>query len=86
MSEFTPLQSNLTSTPVLYLNPAAPPADLYGCAVQRIKATRDLMHSLNCLSIKGVADQDLSHVANAAHLLLQDGCDVLDALQWRIEG
>ncbi|MGE7960168.1 hypothetical protein ACQKQA_27080 [Pseudomonas sp. NPDC089530] len=85
MTEFIPLQSNLTSTPVLYLNPKAPVADLHGCAVQRVKATRDLMHSLNCLSLKGVNDQDLQHIVNAAHLLLQDGCDALDALQWRIE-
>ncbi|PMY35545.1 hypothetical protein C1Y35_22705 [Pseudomonas sp. GW456-L14] len=25
-------------------------------------------------------------IVNAAHLLLQDGCDALDALQWRLEG
>ncbi|CAI8842409.1 hypothetical protein EMIT048CA2_210103 [Pseudomonas chlororaphis] len=44
------------------------------------------MHSLNCLSLKGVHDQDMRHIVNAAHLLLQDGCDALDALQWRLEG
>jgi len=86
MTDFIPLHSNLTNTPVLYLNPNAPASDLHGCAVQRFKATRDLMHSLNCLSLKGVHDQDLRHIVNAAHLLLQDGCDALDALQWRIEG
>lgn len=43
------------------------------------------MHSLNCLSVKGVGDQDLIHFVNAAHLLLQDGCDALDALQWRLD-
>jgi len=85
MTEFIPLHNNLTLTPVLYLNPKAPVADLHGCAVQRVKATRDLMHSLNCQGLKGVHDQDLHHIVNAAHLLLQDGCDVLDALQWRIE-
>ncbi|WIE50226.1 hypothetical protein [Pseudomonas sp. GM17] len=35
--------------------------------------------------LQGVHDQDLHHIVNAAHLLLQDGCDALDALQWRIE-
>ncbi|AZC28657.1 hypothetical protein C4K38_0670 [Pseudomonas chlororaphis subsp. piscium] len=41
--------------------------------------------SLNCLSLKGVSERDLSHFVNAAHLLLQDGCDALDALQWRLD-
>lgn len=53
--------------------------------MQRIKASRDLLHSLNCLSLKGVDERDLNHFVNAAHLLLQDGCDALDALQWRLE-
>ncbi|MGE8414790.1 MAG: hypothetical protein ACN6QY_20730 [Pseudomonas sp.] len=33
---------------------------------------------------KGVHERDLNHFVNAAHLL-QDGCDALDALQWRLE-
>ncbi|WP_409298326.1 hypothetical protein [Pseudomonas sp. KCJK8993] len=85
MTDFIPLQSNLTPTPVFHLGRNAPAADLHGGAVQRIKASRDLMHSLNCLSVKGVGDQDLIHFVNAAHLLLQDGCDALDALQWRLQ-
>ncbi|AZD11083.1 hypothetical protein C4K26_5725 [Pseudomonas chlororaphis] len=40
MTDFIPLHSNLTTTPVLYLNPNAPASDLHGCAVQRFKATR----------------------------------------------
>lgn len=86
MTDFIPLQSNLTLNPIFHLNRNAPAADLHGGAVQRIKASRDLMHSLNCLSLKGVSERDLSHFVNAAHLLLQDGCDALDALQWRIDG
>ncbi|CAI8881111.1 hypothetical protein EMIT0P201_20563 [Pseudomonas chlororaphis] len=38
------------------------------------------------MSLKVVHDQDLYHIVNAAHLLLQDGCDALDALQWWLEG
>ncbi|PYY84521.1 hypothetical protein DNK59_18005 [Pseudomonas sp. TKO26] len=85
MTDFIPLQSNLTTTPVFHLDRSAPAADLHGGAVQRIKASRDLLHSLNCLSLKGVDERDLNHFVNAAHLLLQDGCDALDALQWRLE-
>ena len=85
MTDFIPLHSNLTPTPVFHLDRNAPAMDLHGGAVQRIKASRDLLHSLNCLSLKGVDERDLNHFVNAAHLLLQDGCDALDALQWRLE-
>ncbi|MGZ0785158.1 hypothetical protein ACXM5X_19560 [Pseudomonas saponiphila] len=85
MTDFIPLHSNLTPNPVFHLDRNAPAADLHGGAVQRIKASRELMHSLNCLRLEGVNERDLSHFVNAAHLLLQDGCDALDALQWYLE-
>jgi hypothetical protein len=28
---------------------------------------------------------DLEHFANAAHMLIQDGCDALDALGWKLD-
>ncbi|MGC5699765.1 hypothetical protein J4P02_06115 [Pseudomonas sp. NFXW11] len=85
MTDFIPLQSNLTPTPVYHLDRNAPAADLHGGALQRIKASRDLLHSLDCLRLEGVNERDLQHFVHAAHLLLQDGCDALDALQWRLE-
>jgi len=85
MTQYRPLQSNLTQTPVLYLNLDAPVEDLHAFAVQRIKAARDLNHSLTCMSISNTCDRDVYHFAGAAYLLLQDGCDALDALQWRIK-
>ncbi|MFZ4967391.1 hypothetical protein ACL9RJ_24350 [Pseudomonas sp. Mn2068] len=84
MTNLRPLQSNLTQVPVLYLNLDVPVRDLYELAVQRIKAARDLSHSLTCMSIGNTCDRDLYHFAGAAYLLLQDGCDALDALQRRI--
>jgi len=83
MSNFRLLQSNLTEVPVLYLNLDAPVRDLYECAIQRIKAARDLSHSLTCMSIGNTCDRDLQHFASASYLLLQDGCDALDAMQGR---
>ncbi len=80
MTDFTPLQSNLTPTPVYHLDRNAPTADLHGGALQRIKASRDLLHSLDCLRL-----EEVQHFVHAAHLLLQDGCDALDTLQWRLE-
>lgn len=43
MTDFIPLQSNLTPNPVFHLDRNAPAADLNGGAVQRIKASRDLI-------------------------------------------
>ncbi|WP_265534389.1 hypothetical protein [Pseudomonas saponiphila] len=85
MTDFIPLQQQSHPYPDVPPRSNAPAADLHGGAVQRIKASRDLLHSLNCLSLKGVDERDLNHFVNAAHLLLQDGCDALDALQWRLE-
>jgi len=83
MTQYRPLQSNLTEVPVLYLNLDTPVRDLYECAIQRIKAARDLSHSLTCMSIGNTCDRDLQHFASASYLLLQDGCDALDAMQGR---
>ncbi|UUQ66932.1 hypothetical protein NLK61_09920 [Pseudomonas fuscovaginae UPB0736] len=84
MTNFRPLESNLTETPVIYLRLDAPIRDLHEFAAQRIKAARDLAHSLTCMSIGNTCDRDLYHFAGAAYLLLQDGCDALDALQNRL--
>ncbi|NWA29008.1 hypothetical protein HX866_29390 [Pseudomonas gingeri] len=83
MTNFHPLQSNLTQTPVLYLRLDVPVRDLYEFAIQRLKAARDLSQSLTCMSIGNTCDRDLQHFAAGAYLLLQDGCDALDAMQGR---
>ncbi|MCU7648908.1 hypothetical protein [Pseudomonas piscis] len=80
MTDFIPLQSNLTPTPIYHLDRNAPAADLHGGALQRIKASRDLLHSLDCLRLEGINERDLQHFVQVAHLLLQDGCDA-----WRLE-
>jgi len=84
MPKFKALQSNLCQTPVFYFDADAPLTDLHECAVQRCNAARDLMHSVTCLSFSQTDDKDLRHFATAAWLLLQDGCDVLDAIGWRM--
>ncbi len=42
MTNFRPLQSNLTDAPVLYLKLDVPVRNLYEFAIQRLKAARDL--------------------------------------------
>lgn len=85
MPKFSPLQSNPSETPVLYLDSEAPLADLQAFAAQRCKAARDLMWSVSGLDINETNGKDLSHFAMAAWLLLQDGCDALEVVGWRAE-
>ncbi|OAE11102.1 hypothetical protein AZH11_22555 [Pseudomonas simiae] len=37
-----------------------------------------------CLSTELAESADLQHGASAAHLFLQDGCDALKALGWKV--
>ncbi|QXI28853.1 hypothetical protein [Pseudomonas vanderleydeniana] len=85
MPKFKPLQSNLCQTPVFYYDADAPLTDLHECATQRCNAARDLMYSITCLGFSQIDDKDLRHFSTAAWLLLQDGCDVLAAIGWKME-
>lgn len=80
MSNYTPLDSNISCDPVLFLNADADPCGLLETAPQRIEAARNLLNSVICLSTERVEGADLQHFASAAHLLLQDGCDALQEL------
>jgi len=44
-----------------------------------------LLKSVTCLNLKNAEGYDLEHFANVAHLLIQDGCDALDALGWKLK-
>ncbi|MEO8647055.1 hypothetical protein, partial [Pseudomonas sp.] len=69
----------------LYIDTEARASDLLETATHRIKAARNLLNSVVCLCIKDAEGHDLEHFANAAHMLIQDGCDALDALGWKLE-
>lgn len=69
----------------LYIDTEARTSDLLETAVHRIKAARNLLNSVTCLCVKDAEGHDLEHFANAAHILIQDGCDALDALGWKLE-
>lgn len=76
MTRFIPLKSNNTDTPVLHIDTQAPLDFLFASADRRIRMAR---HLLECLD--GVDDGDLRYMANAALMLLSDGCDALDAVE-----
>lgn len=86
MVKFHPLQANTSVGATLFINTEAGASDLLETAIHRIRAARDLLNSVSCLCTKNVEGYDLEHFANAAHLLLQDGCDALEVLGWVIGG
>jgi len=82
MSQFRPL-TNQPDT-VFFINTDAPLDDMHLCALERFLAVKDLMKCLSCARKDGANESDLSCLAKAAHLLLQEGCDVLDAMEFRL--
>ncbi|MGH8387200.1 MAG: hypothetical protein ACRESJ_17195 [Pseudomonas sp.] len=85
MSNYHPLQGNFSATPTLYIDTEAPVSDLLETANHRIKAARNLLNSITCLCVKDAEGHDLEHFANVAHILIQDGCDALNALGWKLD-
>ncbi|MHC8306394.1 hypothetical protein [Pseudomonas sp. PB3P13] len=85
MSKYHPLQGNFSVGPTLYIDTDARASDLLETAVHRFKAARNLLNSVACLCVKDADGHDLEHFANAAHILIQDGCDALDVLSWTLE-
>ncbi len=70
---------------VLLINPEAPMADLHLCATQRLRAVKNLMSCLASTTTKDTDENQLAHVAEAAFLLLQDSCDVLELIEVRLD-
>ena len=85
MPKFHPLQGNFSAGPTLYIDTDARAPIFFETATHRIKAARNLLNSVTCLCVKDAEGHDLEHFANAAHILIQDGCDALDALGWKLE-
>jgi hypothetical protein len=71
-------------TAVLLINPTASLNDLHSCAMERFRAVKDLMECLSFAHSSDTGEKDLSRLANAAHLLLREGCDVLEVLEVRM--
>ncbi|RBC02087.1 hypothetical protein C3E97_010825 [Pseudomonas sp. MWU12-2115] len=85
MPDFRPLQGNISTTPTLYIDTEAKASALLETAKHRLNILRNMLNSVGCLCIKDAEGHDLEHFASAAHILLQDGCDALDALGWKLD-
>ncbi|MEQ7919841.1 hypothetical protein ABQX22_11655 [Xanthomonas sp. WHRI 1810A] len=78
MTQYTPLSQHPNT--VLFINPDAPIADLHACAVQRLQAVKNLMTCLDGTRKNDPDETDLASLADVARLLLQDSCDILEAV------
>lgn len=78
-----PFTSSTTDHPVAFINPQAPLLDLLTYAGLRIRAARDMLDSLTDMTCRHADHLDLQRFSSVATLLLQDGCDVLHAVEQR---
>lgn len=79
MANLIPLTGNPTKAPVLLLDANQPFAEIQECAERRLGAARDLLQSLACLKIEAASGHDISNLADAACLLLEDASDLFKA-------
>ena len=80
---FTPLDTHDAANPVLYIRHDAPLEDLAICAAHRFTVVRDLMDTLSTLGLKNIDDCDLLRVSRGSHLLMREGCALLEIIQVR---
>ncbi|EUB84421.1 hypothetical protein PMI25_001608 [Pseudomonas sp. GM30] len=59
LDRYRPLESNLTDTKPLIIDTEANPQDILECAVQRLRASTDLLKTLYCLSFKQADVEDI---------------------------
>jgi len=85
-TRYRSLKTNFTDTPVLLIDTEADPSDILEAALQRIRASSDLLETLHCQNFKHGDVQDIPHITHALYLLTQDGCDLLQVAQQRMLG
>lgn len=79
MSEFLPLSSNPSTTPVMLIDASQSYSLLQESVEQRLSAARGLVYSLTCMSLSNANANDVSNVAEAAYLLIEDASDLMKA-------
>lgn len=80
-NRYIPLNSGVTESAPLVIDTEANPKDILEAAVQRVRASADLLETLHCLCFKHADVQDIPHITHALYLLTQDGNDLLQVAQ-----
>ncbi|MDP9652878.1 UNVERIFIED_ORG: hypothetical protein J2W87_000782 [Pseudomonas putida] len=81
---YLPFHTNLTDSQPLIIDTEANPQDILEAALQRIRASSELLQTLHCQSFKDGDVEDIPHITHALYLLTQDGCDLLKVAQQRM--
>lgn len=84
VNRYRPLQTNLTDSPTLIIDTQANPHDILEAALQRIRASIELLRTLHCQCFEKGDVEDIPHITHALYLLTQDGCDLLKVAQQRM--
>jgi hypothetical protein len=84
VNRYRPLQTNLTDSPTLIIDTQANPHDILEAALQRIRASSELLRTLHCQCFEKGDVEDIPHITHALYLLTQDGCDLLKVAQQRM--
>ncbi|WP_426206539.1 hypothetical protein [Pseudomonas sp. TWP3-1] len=80
---YLPIDTYDAETPVLFINTHKELSDLAACAMHRFVVVRDLADTFSSLSLQGISGCDLTRVTNAVHLLMREGCAILNVIQMR---
>lgn len=80
-NRYSPLNSSVTESAPILIDTQANPKDILEAAVQRVRASADLLETLHCLCFKHADVQDIPHITHALYLLTQDGNDLLQVAQ-----
>ena len=78
------IKSSVTETSPLVIDTEANPQDILEAALQRIRASSELLQTLHCQCFKHGGLEDIPHITHALYLLTQDGCDLLKVAQQRM--
>lgn len=80
------IKSSVTASSPLVIDTEADPQDILEAALQRVRASSELLETLHIQCFKDGDVQDIPHITHALYLLTQDGCDLLKVAQQRMLG
>ncbi|WP_248804787.1 hypothetical protein [Pseudomonas sp. MWU13-2100] len=70
------LTPTCTNRHVLLINTRASLVDLHAYGSERMRAGKDMIDSLSCITLSKIDYEDLTHFIQGAALLLRDGYDI----------
>ena len=80
------IKSSVTDSTPFVIDTEANPHDMLEAALQRIRASSELLETLHCQTFELGDTRDISNMTHALYLLTQDGCDLLKVAQQRMMG